>query len=76
MIFDLEDTYSFAMNNIDKINEKEFLVKNSQNTLHNNKLKLYHSSNSNNYNDISIELDEKREEKDEQSKKVSMKFFH
>jgi len=29
MIFDLEDTYSFAMNNIDKINEKEFLVKNS-----------------------------------------------
>jgi len=75
MIFDLEDTYSFAMNNIHKINEKEFLVKNSQNTLHNNKLKLYHSSNSNNYNDISIELDEKREEKDEQSKKVSMKFF-
>ena len=75
MISYLEDTHFFAMNNINAIKEKEFLLKNTQNTLHNNKLKLYHSSNSNNYNDISIELDEEREEKDEQFRKSFHEVF-
>ena len=76
MIFDLEDTYSFAMNNMDIIKENEFLVKYNKDTFYNKKLKLYHSSFINNYNDISIELDEEREEKGEEFKKVFMKFFN
>ena len=75
MISDLEDTHSFAMNNMDIIKENEFLVKYNKDTFYNKKFKPYHSSNSNNDNSISIELDEEREEKDEQFRKSFFEVF-
>ena len=75
MISDLEDTHSFAMNNMDIIKENEFLVKYNKDTFYNKKLKSYLSSNSNNDNSISIELDEEREEKDEEFKKSFHEVF-
>jgi len=75
MISYLEDTHSFEKNGVGAIKEKEFLMKNAQNTLYNKKLKLYHSSFINNYNDISIGLDEEREEKNEQFKKSFHEVF-
>jgi hypothetical protein len=75
MISDLEDTHSFAMNNMDIIKENEFLVKYNKDTFYNKKLKSYLSPNSNNDNSISIELDEEREEKDEKFKKSFHEVF-
>ena len=75
MISDLEDSHSFAMNNMDIIKENEFLVKYNKDTFYNKKLKSYLSPNSNNDNSISIELDEEREEKDEKFKKSFHEVF-
>ena len=75
MISDLEDTHSFAMNNMDIIKENEFLVKYNKDTFYNKKLKSYLSPNSNNDNSISLELDEEREEKDEKFKKSFHEVF-
>ena len=77
MTFHLEDTHPFSINNIDKKNEKEFLIKNIQKLGHNKILNsnhyFYNSNNS--INDVSIELDEEKEEKEEKFQKSFHEVF-